>query len=58
MNPDEVAIIDTGREGARKLSIGLLIRIPILFYESDFARMVMKQRPQDRICGRYQCAVP
>jgi hypothetical protein len=49
MHPDKVPVLCYLANSFRECLVGLIICFPVLLVEINFARMVMKQRPKDRV---------
>jgi hypothetical protein len=49
MNPDHIVVLDIGGNGFGKKPVGFLICVPSFVVKGDFARMIMKQWPQNRV---------
>lgn len=45
VDPDHIVVLHVGRDGARKLSVDFLIRLPCFAIEVDVAWMVVEQGP-------------
>jgi hypothetical protein len=50
MDPDQIIVLDIFGNCPRKQAIGLVVCIPSGFIEGDFARVVVEERPEDRVC--------
>lgn len=49
MNPYEVSVLDILRDGFGKEEVGFAVSPPSVLIEGDLARMVVEERPKDRI---------
>jgi hypothetical protein len=52
VNPYHVIVFNVLRDSARKESVGFGVGFPGVFVECYVVRMVVKQRPEDRVCNR------
>jgi hypothetical protein len=49
MHPNEVAVLDIPRNGLSKEPVCLLVSVPSVFGEGDFARMIVKEGPKNGV---------
>jgi hypothetical protein len=50
MHPDQISILDFLGNGLGEKAICLLVCFPSGFVKCDLTRVIVKQRPEDRVC--------